>query len=372
MPPVTDLVAEDQICSRPECFQVSEIHLSGISASEAEPASKTETRAPITFGVLYKRNLSTLSAVLILKKMLGKKIRYGGLKDAKAISWQFISFEGSAGPIRRKDLCFLPLTKRFTHMSTKEVWGNAFAIHLTGVADTRSVAESFIELSKKPLPAFYGPQRFGRESRDTHRIGLHILRKEYDEAVRIILSGKNGWYERILQDTIKNTKTSEQALTSLPAELIKLFINAYQAHVFNRALLKFVSTQPKKVILAPSGPNGLPLPKRVVLAQNVPQKEGFYTMGLLPGTKLRKMEDEFSEIEIEALSQDGLAPEDFSQTPIGEITGSLRQLYFWMVGPNYLPGPDSLWLRFKLHRGMYATVVLSFLSRSLFHKYLDT
>lgn len=372
--PANDTITKEQVCDRSECFQVSEIHMSGLNAAEAEPETE-QKNAPITFAVLYKRNLSTLSAALILKRELGKKIRYGGLKDAKSMSWQFVSFQGTLPPIRRRNLSLTPLKTRFTHVSTREVWGNAFKIHLKNVEDPKTLAEEFLKLAKRPLPALFGPQRFGREEDDTHRIGLHILRKEYDEAVKLILKGKKGWYERIIEEALRGSKTSEEALRILPSELVRLFINAYQAHVFNKAILKFVSAasglNKQKVLWAPIHPNGLPIIDKIQVAQLGENPERKLLVGMLPGTKLRKMVDVFSEIEVEVLAQDGLTPEDFRETLLGEFTGSPRRLYFEVIDPQYMfdRANRGFWLKFKLQRGMYASVVLSFLSKSLFHEY---
>ncbi|MEM3794461.1 MAG: tRNA pseudouridine(13) synthase TruD [Thermoprotei archaeon] len=358
------------MCDRAECFQVSEVHVSGLEAAQAEEITPTDA-GKATFGVLYKKGISTINTLRVIKRILGvKTIGYGGLKDTHAISWQFISIEGKVNGFSINETRFIPISTRYTHMSTREVWGNSFFIHLVDVNKPLILTNRFVKLCEKPIPAYYGPQRFGKIDNDTHLVGMHILKKDYQKAINKILDGKNGWYEALLQKSLNTAKNDEQALLSLPNFILRLFINAYQAHVFNRALKKFYDLAPfspaTKIMVAPSSANGLPIEAKTELingdtANKVDYKRQYF-MGLLPGTDLEKSVDEFGRIETEVLIKDGLTPNDFKTTLLGNFRGSKRQLYFWVVKPQYLLAKKSLWLRFKLHRGMYATVVLSILA----------
>jgi tRNA pseudouridine13 synthase len=369
-----------KLCGNPECFQVSEIHIGGIKALEAEKKSQ-QTHGKITFGVLFKKNISTINAIFYLKKHLQTKlIKHGGLKDAHSISWQFISIEGNVGEIHGKNFLFSPICKRYTHMSTKEVWGNMFKMHLKNLDQPLTYIDTFLTLTRVPIPAFYGPQRFGGPSNDTHQIGLYLLKKDYQKAVGLILSGKNGWYERLLTRALERSRNEQKALLSLPKPLIRLFINAYQAHIFNVALSSFMLSKTpsniREIIVAHANSNGLPNYKSLKVAGGefltTYNPKQLFLMGQLAGTSLERLNDEFSEIEMELLNRDGLAPADFKTTLLGEFRGMPRQLYFWIHEPKYVVKDRDLWISFKLNRGMYATVVLAYLEHLVLQKYLYT
>jgi len=357
------------LCEKVECFQVSEIHISGLEASQTKITNHIG-KGRITFGILYKRGISTINAIFTIKRSYrANTVGYGGLKDAHSISWQFISIEGEATAFNTKNIRFTPLSTRYTHMSTSEVWGNAFTIHLKNVDEPLTLAEKFVSLYRKPLPAYYGPQRFGALDNDTHLVGLYLVKRDYPSAVKKILEGRNGWYEALLQKSLNNSKNDEQALLSLPPAILRLFINAYQAHVFNRALEKFFGLArflpETKIMVAPKDLNGLPVKSKIRLINGrITEKidpSQLYFIGSLPGTNLEKATDEFGKIETEVLSEDGLTPNDFRATLLGDFKGSIRQLYFWVIKPQYLINKTDVWLYFRLHRGMYASVVISFL-----------
>ncbi len=357
------------LCEKEECFQVSEIHISGLEASQTNITNHMG-KGKITFGILYKRGISTINAIFNIKRGLrANTVGYGGLKDAHSISWQFVSIEGEVAGFNSRNIRFTPLSTRYTHMSTSEVWGNAFSIHLKSVEEPLTLAERFVSLYRRPLPAYYGPQRFGALDNDTHLVGLYLLKRDYPCAVKKILEGRNGWYEGLLQKSLDNSKNDEQALLSLPPAILRLFINAYQAHVFNRALEKFSGQTPflpeTKIMVATKDLNGLPVKSKIRLingrvAEKIDSRQ-LYFIGSLPGTNLEKTTDEFGKIVTEVLSEDGLTPNDFRATLLGDFKGSMRQLYFWVIKPRYLIDKTNVWLYFRLHRGMYATVVLSFL-----------
>ncbi|MEM0121446.1 MAG: tRNA pseudouridine(13) synthase TruD, partial [Thermoprotei archaeon] len=155
------------------------MHVSGLEAAQAEEITPTDA-GKATFGVLYKKGISTINTLRVIKRILGvKTIGYGGLKDTHAISWQFISIEGKVNGFSINETRFIPISTRYTHMSTREVWGNSFFIHLVDVNKPLILTNRFVKLCEKPIPAYYGPQRFGKIDNDTHLVGMHILKKDY-------------------------------------------------------------------------------------------------------------------------------------------------------------------------------------------------
>jgi len=223
--------------NKPEDFQVSELHLSGLDARFSN--IYTGGSGILTLGVLYKKGLSTFNAIKKLAIALGIRVEdigYGGLKDAKALTWQFITLPGKIGSVELDNTKFFPLSHRNSSYSSKEVWGNSFQVCIKNMDERERVLKEFYRLTKTPLPAFYGAQRFGANSLDTHLIGLCLLKQEYEEAIKTILHGRNGSYEKLIEKRLREGRTEKDAIFSLPRRLITLFVNAYQASVFNRAL----------------------------------------------------------------------------------------------------------------------------------------
>jgi tRNA pseudouridine13 synthase len=354
---------------KPEDFQVSELHLSGLDARFS--TSYVGGAGVLTLGVLQKKNLSTFNAVSRLAKILGirsESIGYGGLKDAKALTWQFVTVPGKITSFEANNLKFFPLLLRNSGFSSKEVWGNSFQVHVKTANEPEFVLKRFYQLSERPLPAFYGIQRFGRNSLDTHLVGLHLLKHEYEEAVKTILYGKNGSYERFLEKKLIEGKSEEKAILSLPKQLINLFVNAYQASVFNKALKMYIQENGSLLPTHGSHYVGLTdrfgLPSKVVLfdaskiqVPNFFEKKTFI-MAPLPGAKLSKLVGDLAELERLILNKDGVATEDFQRTPIGGISGGFRQIHFWIEGAKHTLCDAELTLCFKLQKGMYASVVI--------------
>lgn len=347
-------------------FQVSEIHLNGNTA-------KFWTEfvggcGELTFGVLEKIGISTINAILKIAELIGidmELIGYGGLKDAFAHSWQFITIPGKVHKLFYSNIKFFPIEQRSSPFSSQESWGNHFWISLY-TQEKQYLKDLFNKVVKEPIPAYYGLQRFGEESVDTHLIGLYILKKEYTNATKKILEGKWGWYEKVLAECLKD-HDEKNCLKLLPHKLVKLFINAYQSYIFNKALSKFICEKYDLFDIRVSFVGVVDkfgLPTKVIPFFNekhmrtMVQNRKAYLLARLAGSEIGKYDDEFSTYELELLETDGLKPEDFIDTPCGKIKGSFRPIHFWVECPKLEEYDEKIMISFKLIRGMYATVFL--------------
>ncbi len=353
--------------SSPETLFVSEIHLNGASAREL-PSWQGAGR--LTLGVLRKLGVSTHAAVSMLAKACGctsGSIGYAGLKDASATTWQFVTLPGRVGRVEGSAVSFVPLSGRNTPLSSKEIWGNEFEARIFNVRSPVELIQAFEIASRGPLPAFFGPQRFGGFDGDTHLIGYHLLRQEWSAATEAILSGRNGGYEAALQEKLAAGQGEAEALLSLPSSLLKLFVNAYQASVFNR-LLQFLIKSEKWPIYEDSLYLGevdrFGLPSRITLGpvssltHNLLKTKKLFPMLPLPGTNLALLKGVAAAHELELLSQDGVSLADFRNSPTGKIGGGFRQACFWLEKACLHSLGNHFLARFSLSRGMYATVAL--------------
>lgn len=358
------LKVKGQVGPEPENFQVFEVHLSGAKAGSG--SFEHGTRGRYTLGVLKKRNISTINAIRRLARHYGTEanlIGYGGLKDAKAVTWQFLTVPGSVDRYSDQDIEFVPHGMRMTPFGPKEILGNAFRITVSGFEDAKQLTSSFFEVCRSPIPAFFGDQRFGGADMDTHTVGLLLLRRDYAGTVERILQGRGFWYEDMLRQKLATGSDEKEAITALPDYLLRLFVNAYQASVFNRTLASVLAGR-REVSGIGTGYIALVdvygLPARIIPSSQGDRREEAECIPVarLVGSEWHDNGSEFDAVQASILREDGILSTDFARTPCGEIKGSFRRIYFFARNPSVTTTGNKAILEFELPRGMYATVLL--------------
>ena len=155
-----------------------------------------------------KKNLSTWELVSLLAKHLGIKERefgYAGLKDKNAMTKQYISlpkkFERQLESFAHENVKILEKTYHKNKIHMGHLKGNRFFIRLKKVTPTaaKKIDEALKQIATYGMPNFFGFQRFG--------IGGENYKKG----------------EAILRGKLKERSP----------KLKRLYINAYQSHLFN-------------------------------------------------------------------------------------------------------------------------------------------
>lgn len=203
-----------------------------------------------------------------------KRLAWGGTKDRNAVTTQYISLydvtEDDLAKVAIKDMVLDPVTHHQFNLSLGSLEGNRFAITLRNCdaeeLDERTAAIT-ADIFASGIPNYYGIQRFGALKPVTHQVGLHILRGEYEEAVKMYVGdafpqesddvkavrkafAETGnakaalhdlppqlSYERIMLDSLaKHPGEYGCALQALPPKLLSMFVSAYQSCLFNMAL----------------------------------------------------------------------------------------------------------------------------------------
>lgn len=219
-----------------------------------------------------KKNWDTLKFVRALAKSLGisqKRISFAGTKDKRALTVQFFSISGlkkeDIEKIRIKDakIEFLGYSRR--EIKLGDLLGNIFKIKVSEVKNGEVFEETKKEIAEKGIPNFFGEQRFGTRG-ITHEVGKLILQKNYSEAFWTFVAKpseiegeelrrireelwnsrdpvyglkelpKHLTYEKALLQKLREGKSEEKALLSLPKTLKMMFVHAYQSYIFNRLL----------------------------------------------------------------------------------------------------------------------------------------
>ncbi|MEM3696308.1 MAG: tRNA pseudouridine(13) synthase TruD [Candidatus Bathyarchaeia archaeon] len=334
--------------------------------------------------VLVKRNWDTFLAIKTIAKQLGlspNNIHFAGIKDAKAVTAQFITVDGvSAYEIRKtkvKDIKIHPVGYLRHKLSTYYLFGNNFNITIRAISHSKSSIKKRIEKTIGELetiggiPNFFGHQRFGTVRPITHTIGKALVKGNFKKAVMLFLA-KPSPYEhsesRKARELLQKTQDFNQALKSfpkqlhyerlmlehlarkpqdflgafkrLPIKLRELFPQAYQAYLFNKFLSKRIleglSLNKAEVgdYVVSVQRSGLPLLTmyKVVKAEtcaeiNEAMKAGKMQLALpLIGFKQKSSQGVQGEIEKQILEEEGITFENFKISLMPEVSskGELR------------------------------------------------
>jgi len=375
--------------------------------------------------VLVKRNWDTLLAVEAVAKQLGvspDRIRIAGIKDARAVTAQHFSVYGVApeqvSNVRIKDITVHPLRFSSEKVRSNLLLGNNFQIQIRAITysspvigerlrDVQSQLRSF-----GGLPNFFGHQRFGTVRPITHIVGKCLVRGELEEAALCFLARHSerehpesrearrrlwrtqnfrealNYFPRKLQhERVMLVHLTERrrdfagAFRRLPIKLRQLFVQAFQAYLFNRFLSQRMRLG-TSLCEAQTGDyvvnlddNGLPTTGfRQVTPSSIREVKRALSRGearlALPiiGFKQPTSDGLQGDIEREILEAENVAPSDFHFGHMPEISapGGLRTALtqitnFSIEGPvkdQANPSKRAVGLSFMLQRGSYATVLL--------------
>ncbi|MFO7677081.1 MAG: tRNA pseudouridine(13) synthase TruD [Thermoplasmatota archaeon] len=347
-----------------------------------------------------------------------KRIGFAGTKDKRALSTQLMSFDHvSEEDIKRIHLKDVEVTK--IYRSSKSVRlgdliGNHFTITIRNISN--SIEPSQIESVEKCLeknqgfPNFFGIQRFGAVRPITHIVGRDIvlgnfksavltyianpikgedeaiynLRKkldmshDYSEALQVYPNILN--YEKaMLNHLVRFPDDFVGALQSLPKNLLLMFINAYQSHLFN----KIVSMRIKKDIpLYEAGIGDIIIPLRSGASSNlyievtpsnidkinkqISRKKAMVT-GLLVGNQPLYSKGIMGEIEHKIIEEEDVKTQEFiipkipflsSKGSRRSILGSINNMKWMMQKDTMIKNKKMVTFDFDLSKGCYATSLL--------------
>lgn len=223
----------------PEDFIVSEV----ISLS---PSSRGE----YSLYSLKKRDISTWDALGIIAKRWHIPLEYfgyGGLKDKRALSFQYITIkQGPKKDLKEKNFELIYLGKTTKPLEKGDLLGNNFEITVREV----TVPPEIVEENKKAierygLPNYFDDQRFGSVGEEKEFAVKEIIKGNYERALFLILTQSS--YEdiskaRALRDCLKkNWGHFKECLKFAKINWIKNLLEFLSTHkpsqrTFKRAL----------------------------------------------------------------------------------------------------------------------------------------
>lgn len=351
-----------------------------------------------------KRLVDTFTAARMIARELGlsaRRLSFGGLKDARSVSYQVISVEGAKGVsiIGREiggRIKVLRAWRMDRPITPGEVYGNEFTIRVRGVRRLPEVVEKVLEAGTL---AYYGYQRFGTVRPITHLVGKCLIRGDLEGAIRYLLCWRallegeevlkareyacRGEYgkaleampkkyfeERVLLKSLtREPRNYANALKKLPTSLVKLFVEAYQSYLFNKLLSERVE-EGLPIERPVEGDLVALLDERGILTSHVVKVSGRiverldlrkFTLVLpVPGYSIKAPDGRMGEVLRRVLRAEEVTLEDFKIKwyPQVSLRGHYRSTTVKPENPSYEFQGDDLILRFRLKRGYYATVVV--------------
>jgi tRNA pseudouridine13 synthase len=328
---------------------------------------------------LKKKKIDTNHALSGIFKQKGIRLKSLGLKDASAITEQFVCSGNKGRAIENLSTEKYSLEKiGFVKkpLSKKDMIGNHFKLKITGCQNGLS---AFTEYDK--ILNFYGYQRFGSKRPVTHLIGKAILQKDFKKAVSLILSftstydskenteireklsdGENyeKYYDQVpFQMDIERMVLKEmiehgdpiRAIRIIPVSLRRFYIQAYQSFIFNQSLsAAFLDGEN----LFEAQPGDICFDSHGIIGKYVKGLEQNLALPFVGYSYYKKTRFDFQISKI--LQQEEISPKDFFIKEMQEVSseGGFRQAAIHCS--NYSSNDDVV--EFSLSRGSFATILL--------------
>lgn len=333
-----------------------------------------------TYFAIRKRNLSTLEAINGIARELQVPTRdfgYAGLKDKNAVTTQMLSVEGIAPErvlrIEQPNIEVL-WAERHTHkLRVGHLRGNRFELTLRDTPhDILPLVKTMMaQLVAEGVPNRFGAQRFGNKN-DSHLIGKALMKAEWETVLHYMRTEDapqmDSVARRMQQELAR--KPVEKVITTIPYRLRRLYLSAYQAHLFNNILEKRMPHLGKLLAgdIAVKHSNGAPFLVEDPTSEQ-PRADAFEISpsGPIFGYKMRMPTGEVLDLEAATLRDEGVRLEKFRKVVGIRLPGTRRPLRMpiQLHEVSAVEGGVGIRLCFTLPAGGYATVVVEELLASI-------
>jgi tRNA pseudouridine13 synthase len=261
---------------QPDDFQVEEI----TTFSPAE--------GPFALYRLEKRGWSTPDALAAVRRRWRgepRRISYGGLKDRHAATVQYLTiFHGPRRNLHHHEITVQYLGQAAAPYTSRDIEANRFRLTLRDLlSEARAAIEARLDvLAREGVPNYFDDQRFGSVAGAGGEFIARLLVKgQFEEALRLALAAPYE-YDRAAQKEEKRLLTAHWgdwprlkdvlprgharslvdylrvhpddfrgALARLRPELRGLYLSAYQSHLWNRMLARWLNTHLRPEQLRP-------------------------------------------------------------------------------------------------------------------------
>ena len=287
-----------------------------------------------------KRGMSTLDLVRRFGHDLGrheKSFGIAGLKDARAISRQWVSCEHvserDCEALGGDGVKILRVARHGNKLRLGHARGNRFEIVLRDCDDgaLEIARANLAELERVGVPNYFGEQRFGKRGSNLDK-GLEALRGG-----------------------------ARQMAKRMPRRVFGLVLSAVQSELFNRVVMRRLDRLGEILPgdLAQLHKNG------AVFTVEDPAKEQpradaleLSPSGPMPGPDMMVPSGKPLDMELQELAELGLSGEEFNDLPFGLARGERRPLRCPIKNASARDHEHGVHVGFTLPKGSYATSVL--------------
>ena len=372
---------------------------------EELPINFTNT-GPYTICRLTKKSWEHQHAVREITNRLHispKRFGWAGTKDRNAVTTQYISLydvpKEQIEALAIKDITITPVASHQFSLGLGNLEGNRFRLTLRG-CNEENLAEKTAEITaavKTGIPNYFGLQRFGAMKPITHKMGYHILRGEFEEAVTLyvgdafpyesdeIKAARSSFretkdakealhdlpvhlsYERIMLDSLMKKKDDYgAAFQALPPKLLSMFVSAYQSWLFNMAVSARCAegtalSEPRigEHLVFANGRVDTVTEKNMPTARQHMKRGRCFVVGWMPGKTLPVAAGPLENEMFALMEKDGISMPDFDKAAAFVKTnydGFHRRISLEADVSYEISGADVV-LSFTLPPGHYATTV---------------
>ncbi len=356
----------------PEDFQVSEV------ISQKAENSINDQSGYVVYK-LKKKKIDTNHALSDIFRRKGIRLKALGLKDASAITEQFVCSGNKGKTIKnfstdRYSVEKIGFVKK--PLSKKDMVANHFKIK---ISESAAGLSSFTDHDK--ILNFYGYQRFGSKRPVTHLVGKAILQRDFPKAVELILSFTSVFdskenteireklaerenylkyldqvppqmdIERIVLKEMIEHGDALRAIRRIPISLRRFYIQAYQSLIFNQSLsLAFSDGED----LFEARPDDVCFDSKSIIGKYVQGLDQRLALPFVGYSYYKKTRFDYQISKI--LEREEIAPKDFFIKEMQEVSseGGFRQA---AVHCSDYSSYDDV-VEFSLSRGSFATILL--------------
>ncbi len=377
----------------PDDFRVEEL-------TDLDPSAD----GPFAFYRLEKRGWSTPDALQAVRqrwKIDLQRVSCGGLKDRHAHTIQYFSiFRGPQRNLSHNDVGVTYLGQRAEPYASSSVRGNLFRLTLRDLnPDEVTAAQAALEAVRvQGVPNYFDDQRFGSVSPEGREfIAKSLVLGHFEEALRLALAApyahdraaakrekavlREHWGDwPLLRERLPRGHPLDVvsflahrpddfrgAVSRLHPELHGLYLAAYQSHLWNRMLARWLEQQvpAEHLSLIQVRLGTLPFPRQ--LSQET--QAALSALRLPLPSSRQKLDEDDPRLALmrSVLAEEGLEPRQL------QVKG-VRTMFFSkgdraaLCLPAHLehergtdekhPGRQKLTLSFELPRGAYATLIV--------------
>ncbi len=375
----------------PEDFRVEEVSL-----VRADGAGR------YTFYRLTKQDLGTIEAVEAICRrwnLASRRVSYAGLKDRHARTVQYLTIaDGPRRSINTTKFDLEPIGRLDHAYTSRDLGGNRFELVLRGMTEGE-IARALAEIETIPrvgLPNYFDDQRFGSVGYSGDFVAHAWLLGQHERALRLALAEPNpydraavksekallrshwgNWTEAkallprssarsIVTYLVDHPTDFRGAFARLRRELRTLYFSAFQSHLWNLVLARWLESSAGAEQLVPVvlKVGTFPFPR-----QMDPEQVGLLSRMMLPLPSARSPlpEGRLGEIIVNLLQGFGLAWSDLRIKHLKDVFFSkgARLCLFFPEGLEFTAIEDALHLgrralrlSFALSKGSYATILV--------------